>query len=241
MKNRILLLLVVLCCTTSNAQNHESQPKRIIDSLTINDLNKKLIEIQTLLKAKKTVTSVELKAHENKIIKKIDSQNSFWKHIIGLVPVFVVLIAGGLTVLQMRLNNISKARIEWTENLRVHVSEYVSVFVTLKDYYVSKRFQDDKNSLEHKELLSTFSKLQSIIRLYLNDQEVKHEELNNLLADSADFLADLFENRIPKEDFSVMMVIFSSNKILKESWEDAKSFKDFWPWSGKKKKDIESK
>jgi len=248
MKYRILLLLIVLCSTSFNAQNNNPQPKRIIDSVTISNLNNSLVQTQALLKAKSLVTSEELKIHEEKIIEKIDSKNI----LTNVLPILVVALGAFLALLQMRLNTISKARIEWAENLRISIAKFASSYKRFKlniiQHKLAKKIKSPDIVKERRAkllddlavLLSDFEECETMVCLYLNRDNLSHNNLYELIKDARKHINETHSHNSGEieavtTNFDVNDVIEASNLVLKKSWEDAKSFKDFWPWSGKKK------
>ncbi|NQY31274.1 MAG: hypothetical protein HRT69_17630 [Flavobacteriaceae bacterium] len=256
MKYRILLLLIVLCSTSFNAQNKNEQPKIIIDSTLINDLNETLKQTQSLLKEYKLVTSEKLVAHEKKIIEKIDSQNSFWKTVLGLLPVFVVIIAAFFALLQVRFNLLTKRKIERLQILKEDISKYLSLGLnmvylvseahTIKDALTSKNnAEDEKYKIvadKFEQAVPVFMNVTNSVVLELNHSDRTQNTLIELIKDFDDLFNKELSMSNPDFGKKVTYIEELKNKltdqgrlVLEEGWEDAKSFKDFWPKFKKKK------
>ena len=155
-----------------------------------------------------------------------------------LVPILVAFLAGLLALLQVKANIISTARIEWTQSLRGNLSCFLSeakvLNVNLK--IVVKHLDNGekgKAQKHYEESLENFKKTHEYgiqIKLFLNNQkENEHRELQDLVKkyfknvdiDSCDFELDKINILEELQD----QIIENSQKILKQAWEDAKTFK----------------
>jgi len=184
------------------------------------------------------------------------NKTNWSKWLISIVTtVFLAVLAGLVTLAQVKVNNISKAIINWCENLREIISKYISevrnlnyglrILIEDKNYLLSN---EKKKELEEKynELMKDSKKICEFgnkIKLYLNNKQNKlHKKLNELI--------DIYEKKAVENIKEIERVddindiehaiIKISQEILNETWEEAKAFglTDIFKFHRNKKSNI---
>lgn len=174
---------------------------------------------------------VELKNEVRLVQNKLDNQSIF----IDLIPILVALLAGLLALFQVKANIISTARIEWTQNLRINISSFLSEIEILN--YNLREVLDLNNqgkTVEAKQLYDeqkdNFKKVHNFgnqIILFLNNKkETQQKELQELVSEYLNksthgkYSVDIDNLQTLQND-----IVSKSQDILKRAWEDAKTFK----------------
>ncbi|RFC54985.1 hypothetical protein [Brumimicrobium aurantiacum] len=198
------------------------------ESFPTNDITiENRIEIDSIFSKKFDILRVDLK--------KIDQQISSKTNFKDYLPILVALIAGLLALFQVKANIISSARIEWTQNLRKIVSQYLSEIMIL-NYNLrivldlgEKGKEQEAKDLYNKQTES-FKKVFEYgnqIKLFLNNKkETEHSELQDCIQEYFN-KATHGKGSTEIDELETMQeeIIFKSQQILKQSWEDAKTFK----------------
>jgi hypothetical protein len=168
-----------------------------------------------------------------------------WIEFIQWAPLIVALIAGLFALMQIRLNNITNARIRWLDALRQLVADFSSEVISLSiKMGVISHVDALRESGHHSNLAEEFTKalngekipqLQRIqlkydlIRLNLNPKEEIHIQMETILDRYMDMI-----NEIPIKEgeelhkLNVDMrvgyekLILISRLVMKLEWEKAK-------------------
>lgn len=225
MNIRYILVLILLC---NYGFAHNLEVNATIKNKT------ELIQLET------NITSVltEVKKINQKLKNKEDG--------FDYIPILLVIIAGLLALFQIKANIIASARIEWTQNLRKTISQFLSEIMILN--FNIKRVLElieegkttDAETLYNSQT-DSFKKVHEYgnqIKLFLNNQKEKeHIELQELIEK---YLKNSTHG-IKAKEFSELEkleqdIIKSSQKMLKQTWEDAKTFyiKEIYKFKWKK-------
>lgn len=184
------------------------------------------------------VTTINMDQKIDQVIDKISAVNKEIKQqnlFSIIIPIIVVVIAGLLALCQVKANIISSARIEWTQNLRktlsLFLSEVMNINLHLREMASS---YDSSNKDEFREKYikqyDNFKKVNEYacqIKLFLNNQKEKdHRDLQVYIEKYVDKATkDKEFDDIDYLDDMQNIIIETSQKILKQAWEDAKTFK----------------
>jgi hypothetical protein len=162
------------------------------------------------------------------------------------LPLIIAFVAGSFTLYQIRLNNITNARIKWLENFKQLLSEFFSETAILQIKTGVSRGLDEKkvmhagnekiNPIQNKitesilEHLKIIESKHDLIKLNLNPKEKLHQKFEGILDTYMDFF-----NKIPKQktteeynDLIRIMGAYSDTLILltrfmlKLEWEKTK-------------------
>lgn len=227
---QILTILFLFQLLTLNAQNRTNsnldtieQKLRPATEITIENN----IEVDSIFSKKIDALHNELK----KIDEKVSSKSNYKDYL----PILVALLAGLLALFQVKANIISSARIEWTQNLRKVVSQYLSEIMIL-NYNLREvlELNDKGKKQEAKDLYDkqadSFKKVNEFgnqIKLFLNNKkETEHSELQNCIQVYYDkAVHGKGSNEVDELDKMQKEIISKSQEILKHAWEDAKTFK----------------
>lgn len=159
-----------------------------------------------------------------------------------LIPIIAVIIGGIITLLQVRGNTITNARILWIENFRNSVAEYcafaekaimqIANMVYKKEKGGNKMYDGflsdyDKYFTYHCET----TKYSNKIKLYLNIKEKKPKKIENLInkidkdiSSSFNQYNEKYENQVKDNIINIVKI---SRIIIKEEWEKSKTY---FPW-----------
>lgn len=136
-----------------------------------------------------------------------------------------------MTIAQVRANNTSQARINWIQDLRNELCQYMEE-VSFINYYLTEGFEYfKKDNREKKEkLFNEFverihkaDQYSSKIRLFLNKEEADHMKLENLLKEFHKAAIEDISNVNVDINIISNNIIELSRKILKDAWEQAKN------------------
>jgi len=237
MKQRIFIISFLVFCIIKIVSSQEvSEDSSLEDSIKLetglSSINTTQNNVNEILIQEKKINSI---ISSLKLIEKGVAKN---KNHTYLVPILVAFLAGLLALLQVKANIISTARIEWTQSLRGNLSCFLSeakiLNVNLK--IVIKLLENDEKKRAQKfyeENLENLKKTHEYgtqIKLFLNNEDEKeHQELQDLVKeylqniniDSQDFEYEKINTLEVLQD----QIIENSQKILKQAWEDAKTFK----------------
>lgn len=226
---KILILLFLIQLLTLNAQEGvntklDSIEHRFKSATGIRIENN--IEIDSIFSTKIDALHSDLK----KIEELVKSRSNFKDYL----PLLVALLAGLLALFQVKANIISSARIEWTQNLRKVVSQYLAE-ITILNYNLRQVFElhNEGKEEEAKKLydnqVESFKKVNEFgnqIKLFLNNKkETDHSELQKCIEiyyNKATHRKD--SNEIDELEKMENEIITKSQEILKQAWEDAKTF-----------------
>lgn len=136
-----------------------------------------------------------------------------------------------MTLAQVRANNISQARINWVQNLRNELSQFMGT-VTLVNFYLQDVIDlaEKGNNIEAEKLyydqtdrIKNARQYAFKIKLFLNREEEDHKSLEILIDN---YYTSALENYSSvKSDFNTLSneILSISRKILKDAWEQAKN------------------
>lgn len=135
------------------------------------------------------------------------------------------------TLAQIRANNISKARIEWIQNLRPILSEYFGNIPlarsNFEDLYkaVNEKSVDKIDSMFEKiELLLHKIQIQDHqIRLFLSKTELKHQKLEQSMSEYLKTVTNAKKEQPIETGPLEENVLNDAREVLKDAWEQAKS------------------
>lgn len=161
------------------------------------------------------------------------SRDSFGIFSEPIAIIIVAFIAAIVSLLQVKANIISSARITWVENLRVATSDLISEVETLNDTLRRVRALSRRAPMRQKarqlfdqktnEMKSIWALLFKV-KLYLNrgdtNQRLFDEKLDQYTESAYGSLTSL--QNIPKLEEMNQELITAAREILKEAWEDAK-------------------
>ncbi len=151
-----------------------------------------------------------------------------------IIPIIVVVIAGLLALCQVKANIISSARIKWCQDLRktlaLFLAETAHLNVHLRELssdYTGNNKEEGKEL--YKKQYSNFRKVieySNQIKLFLNKKEIEHKKLYDLIDEYYEKSIDPEEfHNIDKLDIIETQIVEISQVIIKQAWEDAKTFK----------------
>ena len=135
------------------------------------------------------------------------------------------------TLAQIRSNNISKARIEWIQNLRPLLSDFFANVSKASLILEESAFAKQKGKSEElpklinsfKELILVMEAQNNQIDLFLNPERESHSNLESSISKLLDTLAFSDELELINNKEEVELVIQNSRIVIKEAWEQAKS------------------
>jgi CRISPR/Cas system CSM-associated protein Csm2 small subunit len=194
----------------------------------IRDLETNLKEIQS----KEDSSKLALTKINDSLNKLASASPGVWQY---FAPILLTLLAGSIALLQVKGNNISAARVEWVEHLRVAASELISEVEILneqlrevKEFIAEKKIKQSENAF--RKATSDTKKLRALlykVKLYLSPEDPKHKQLDQKLdeytrvfVEDYDQIDNLEKLETLSDSFVAMM-----KSVLKEAWEDAKSTK----------------
>lgn len=166
---------------------------------------------------------------EKRITNEIKKQKTWPDY---LIPILIALLAGIIALYQVKLNNITSARIRWIESLRLIISKYISelddlntrisnVITRVSEGEGLNKVFNEKYDMMRKSI-KTINQLGNQIKLYLNPNENLHSKLESHL--------DKFEERSLKDFHETQMnelkqlsshCINTARDILKKEWDKA--------------------
>ena len=166
---------------------------------------------------------------------KVEESVSSKPNIKEYLPILVALLAGFLALLQVKANIISSARIEWTQNLRKLISQYISeIMILIYNLREVTRLYDIGKTEEAKVIYDnqtdSFKKVLDLgteIKLFLNNKkESNHSDLQAYIEEYYEKATHSKTNsQLDQLDKLQDKIITKSQEILKQAWEDAKTFK----------------
>ncbi len=135
-----------------------------------------------------------------------------------------------MTLAQVSANNISQARINWIQDLRVVLSEFVGEIAGTNFHLMLLEDDDDSNTDEEKDLkkellrnlLPKLEKIEELAfksKLFLNPNEKQHRDLESEINK---YIGLISEKEIRKVKNSGENVLKLSRIVLKSAWEQAK-------------------
>jgi len=135
------------------------------------------------------------------------------------------------TLAQIRSNNISKARIEWIQNLRPLLSDFfanISKASIIIDESVKakKSGKEDEMSMHiesFKEIVFKLEAQNNQIDLFLNPDRISHKELEESISELLGTINLSDKMELPDNKEQIDKVIAKSRIVIKEAWEQAKS------------------
>lgn len=135
------------------------------------------------------------------------------------------------TLAQIRSNNISKARIEWIQNLRPLLSDFFANIskssIVLKDALDAKKKGEKDEVKKHmtafQEVIYQMEAQNNQIDLFLNPSKASHKDLEVAIVELLSKLNPNENLEVPDSNAQVNTVIEKSRIVLKEAWEKAKS------------------
>ena len=145
----------------------------------------------------------------------------------ALVPIGVAIVGGIMAILGIKGNIISTARIKWIQDFRFSLCDYIELVERFQSIILLGRPESD--IYEAIRLSDSIRKNKNQIMLYLNWDEDKHESLLRKLDQLETQVTAMVKatNEDPvHDDIEVTKneIIIKTQSILKEAWEDAKSF-----------------
>lgn len=189
------------------------------------------------------ITKIVLENTNDTILKIINlhntSNNDNYFNLNLLIPIIVAFIGGVVTLMQVRGNTISNARIEWIENLRSTIAEFcifsekVIMQISNMDFkskQLHKRFYGGfiKDYSDYLNYSSEAIKFSRKIKLYLNAKEDKHRKIEILLDEIDENSSNCFTKYDDKYEIiikeALTEIILLSKDIIKEEWEKSKSY-----------------
>jgi hypothetical protein len=153
------------------------------------------------------------------------------------ISIIAILITGVIALYQVKMNIITKARVEWIESLRETLCEYFkeasTTMIILKDMLGDS---DCKNARGIEDILTEdypkfrdanlkIMKLASKIRLYLNNKEEKHIEIENTINKIDIYLnnSNIRELKYNILKADIDHIILLSREIINEEWAKTKN------------------
>ena len=226
---KIIILLIVLTTFLFTEQNISK--KQEIDINISNSLNNKNLQMNSNIIKNNKIFS-ELKQINEKLTTLSSKDDTVIKY---FLPILITILAGFLALFQVKANIISSARIEWAQNLRKVISSFLSEVMIIN--FTLRRtldLHDDGKTDEAEKIYNqqteNFKKVYEYgnqIKLFLNNQEEpKHEELQKLINKYLEDSTHGWKSqKIDKLKDLEIEIIKKSQLLLKEAWEDAKTFK----------------
>jgi hypothetical protein len=135
------------------------------------------------------------------------------------------------TLAQIRSNNISKARIEWIQNLRPLLSDFFAnvskASILLDDALKAKKSGKQGDAIininSFQELIYSMEAQNNQIDLFLNPNKPSHKKLEESISELLKTLNLNLNLELQDNKEQIDMVISNSRIVLKEAWEQAKS------------------
>jgi hypothetical protein len=148
------------------------------------------------------------------------------------LPLLIAMIAAVIALLQVKANIVSTARVRWTQNLRISLSKYLGVVtqLTVRLRLIGNSSEDDATKRQQYDSLMKDSEkwieLGDRVVLYLNDEEPTHKRLQDLIAHYEDVATTGNYRDVDLQYLSGIRtsMVNTAKMILKDSWEDAKTF-----------------
>lgn len=152
----------------------------------------------------------------------------------SIIPILLALLAGLIALYQVKSNTISSSRITWIENLRTTLSEYcveTSGVVIHQKNIIDKM---DKNGINYQGLNDDYEKYFDChsksekfaykVKLYLNPDEPKHNQIINLIDKISNILEKTSAKDIDKKEINsdLNSIITLSKSVFKEEWIKSK-------------------
>ena len=152
----------------------------------------------------------------------------------NIVTIIIALIAAMVALFQVKLNIISDARVKWIESLREALSQYcmeVELYSLTKGNFIYEG--KGKTGLELENILNKYYpsltdsgnkvlKLQSKVMLYLNSNNKKHKEIEDLLRQNSLLIHDTNADHREKIQKNIQQVIVLAKDIFKTEWKKSK-------------------
>lgn len=247
--NKLLIPLILLFYLQCFAQKTKEQAtidslNHKINVLVKNDATKSHV-IDSLQKSiNEKIVTFDVKDWEKK--KKVFENKTDWLSLFLtlLIPI-IVLIGGSIyaikqinkqgkwSLLQTKSNYIAQARINWIEELRKNLSEYVGL-VAILNYYMrevvdlnkaKKKEEAEKIYIEQTERLRQLRQLSTEIKLRLNSDEENHKQLELNLDEYVRIAIEAYSKVTNDKLYDQVSdkVLYLSKIILKEAWGQAKN------------------
>jgi len=140
--------------------------------------------------------------------------------VVSIIAMFGVLVSAGLSAaislfisFRASKSRVAEFRKEWIEDLRIKLSEYISMTMEIRvEFERSKKSDSDLLSEEILGLLH--KRLESYIKLSLNPDESEHSKLLNTI----DVLSDP-----DSQETSIPTIVDTARMVLKKEWDRLKS------------------
>lgn len=232
MRNQTIIMFFVLFAFVTNAHS--------IDTIVKKDSVIEIIENQNQYNGAADL-DVDFGLIEDKLDSLISKINNIHQKLeeksvfVQIIPILVALLAGLIALLQVKANIISTARVEWTQNLRNNISSFLAETEIL-NYNLREVLELNKqgNSTQaealYKAQTENFKKVHNYgnqILLFLNNKkESQQKELQQLVVEYLNKSTHgKYSTEVDKLDELQKDIISKSQDILKQAWEDAKTFK----------------
>lgn len=153
----------------------------------------------------------------------------------SLIPILVAVIGGLLAILGIKGNIISTARIQWVQDLRTALCEYVEANEKLHIHLLDeKKRQLESFEFDTLSLLIMVNKHGNRIALFLNRSKARHQKshvelygaIQQLESELSAYVKKEYE--VPDDDKVESLkkaVLEKAGIVLKEAWEDSKAFR----------------
>ena len=191
-----------------------------LDSLYNNDLNEILLRIENIETSQSTLVSL------------IKNKSEL---ITNIVTILIALIASFLALYQIKLNTISSARIKWIQDLRLTVSEFITLVadltVHLKNMIDRATDQGDGYKTAYKEDYKEYFRLSTqlktkgvLIKLFLNDSENKHTKIKEFIDKIESIIHEKGIGDLDTSEIKQLLDKFriTISEILSEEWKKSK-------------------
>lgn len=157
------------------------------------------------------------------------------------VSIIAIFISGMIALYQVKLNVITKARVEWIESLRETLCEYFKEVLTARIIFIDMLGDSNgKDEERNEEILNEdypkfrdaklkVEKLATKIRLYLDNKKEKHVEIENTMNKIDTYLnnSNMTELKYNILKADIDHIILLSREIIDEEWAWAKSKNPF--------------
>ncbi|MES2728284.1 MAG: hypothetical protein V4643_14340 [Bacteroidota bacterium] len=146
----------------------------------------------------------------------------------------VALFAGMIALYQVKLNIISNARIKWIEGLRDTLSQYCEKIEDCSESKNRLLYEiNNKEEKEHNEALDKFYnpyassakevlKLQSKTFLYLNSNDEKHKQIEELLRQNSLLLHEKHRDNGKAIHINTEKIVSIAKDVFKAEWKRSK-------------------
>lgn len=152
----------------------------------------------------------------------------------SIVTISLALLAGFITLLQVKSNIISASRVKWVEDLRNILSLYCSELENcskLKLDFVDEikkqsagkdQYIEEKHYTVYANSANEVFKLQSKTFLYLNSDNISHKEILDLLRINSVLLHKEYEDHRHAIQANIEKIIFLAQKLFEAEMTKAK-------------------